>query len=266
MEENKDQLRLSVSKTKTFDQCRKQFNFSYILKMPRKDHSYHITGKFVHQVLENFHKVYINGSSLPFNQEMGRAWKNARVEYEDKMTPEMLKECRSIIDNYLKLISLNGAGYNTLKNVLSVEKNFLIDIGNNVALNGFIDRIQIDDDGVIHVIDYKTTVKGAKYLRKDFGQLQTYAYAILQEDPTIKKVRASYMLLRHDFELITTEFDLATILSIKTKYLSYANSIMNETEYKASPTKLCNYCDYIDICDEGKASIFPPLNHGVISW
>jgi RecB family exonuclease len=268
MEEKEEQLRLSVSKTKTFEQCRKQFHFSYILKMPRKDRSYHITGKFVHQILEDFHKAYIDGSTSPINQEIGRAYKKAREEYGEKMTPEMLQECRSIINDYLKLIVTNGTGYNTLKNVLSVEKNFLIDIGNGVALNGFIDRIQLDDDGIIHVIDYKTTVKGAKYLRKDFGQLQTYAYAILQEDPSIRKIRGSYMLLRHDFELITAEFDLEEILSIREKYLNYAEAITNEKEYPANPSKLCSFCDFLDICSDGQAKVKPKpsLAHGPVNW
>jgi len=265
MEENKDQLRLSVSKSKCFEQCKKQFQFSYIQKLPKKERDYHIFGKFCHKVLEDFHRAFINGSTDPLHKEMSKAFKAAKEEYKDKMTPEMMKECFDILHEYLKLVSSGNSKYNTMKNVIAVEKEFFLPISDKVILNGLIDKIQLDDDNVLHVADYKST-KNKKYLKNDFFQLLTYAYTMLQEDTSIKKIRASYILLRHDFEYITTEFDVDQILTIKDKYLTYANAMMNETEYKATPSKLCPFCDYFDICDEGKASAYPPRNHGAINW
>jgi ATP-dependent helicase/DNAse subunit B len=87
-----EDLRLSVSKTKCFLQCKKQFHFSYILKFPKKERDYHIFGKFCHKVLEDFHNAYINDhSEKPFNIEMGIAYKTALSEYGNKMTSEMKK-------------------------------------------------------------------------------------------------------------------------------------------------------------------------------
>ncbi len=66
-----------------------------------------------------------------------------------------------MIDEYCAILEEEG-----LPNVIGVEKDFYINLNNKVLLNGFIDRIQIDPDGLIHVADYKTT-KDPKYL-KDF--------------------------------------------------------------------------------------------------
>ena len=260
-----EELRLSVSKTKCFLQCRKQFQFSYIFKFPKKDRDYHIFGKFCHKVLEDFHNAYIiNHSQKPFNIEMGIAYKTAISEYGDKMTPEMKKECWGIIDKYLQIVSSDKKN-NLPANVIACEKSFNLEVDKNIILNGMIDRIQIDADNVPHVCDYKT-VKNKKYLKNDFFQLLTYAYVMLAEDPTITKVRASYILLRHDFEYITTEFAVPEILAIKHKYVEYAKQINTEKEFKPTTSKLCFFCDYLEHCDEGRQSLSPQQTYGEVNW
>jgi RecB family exonuclease len=247
-------LKLSVSKCKTFSDCKKKYNYVYNLKFPRKEFEYHTFGKFCHKVLEDFHLDYINGSTEPFNKVMSTAFKNTFEEYKEKMTPEMKKECWVIIDKYLRNISKNKK-FGT--NVIACEKNFDFNIADNIILNGMIDRIQVDDDNVIHVADYKTT-KNKKYLKDDWFQLQTYAYVIHQENPDIKKVRASYILLRHDFEYITKEFNIDEILSIE--------DINMEKEYPANPTQLCRFCEYSEICSEGKDKTYPQNTYGEVNW
>lgn len=259
-----EDLRLSVSKTKTFDDCKAKFKFTYIEKLPRKEWEFHTFGKFCHKVLETFHTYYIEGCLLPHNITMGDAFKVAWAEYKDSMTPEMKKECWKLIDQYLRLIAKDKDKHFP-SNVIAVEKRFEFPIAENIILNGAIDRIQLDDDGIIHVCDYKT-VKNKKYLKNDFFQLLTYAYVLLSEDPSIKKVRASYILLRHDFEYITTEFTVKQIQKVKEKYIKYANEIQSETEYKPNPTVLCNFCDHLDKCPEGKTKAFNQNVYGEVTY
>ena len=259
-----EDLRLSVSKTKTFLDCKAKFKFCYIEKLPRKDWDFHTFGKFCHSVLEYFHKQYIDGCLLPYNVVMNDAFKHALKEFKDKMTPEMKKECWQIIDQYLRLVTKeknNGMP----ANVIAVEKRFDFQIADNLVLNGAIDRIQLDADNVIHVADYKTT-KNKKYLKNDWFQLMTYAYVLHCEDPTITKVRGSYVLLRHDFEYITTEFSLTDILSVKDKFETYAAQMRAETEFSPNPTALCNYCDYLQQCPAGKSKAFDQQVYGEVNW
>ncbi len=259
-----EDLRLSVSKTKTFLDCKAKFKFAYVEKLPRKDWDFHVFGKFCHKVLEEFHKAYIEGCLLPYNTMMGDSWKMAWTEYKDKMTPEMKKDCWVIIDQYLRLVTKDKKN-NLPANVIAVEKKFDFPVGENVILNGMIDRIQLDADNVIHVCDYKT-VKNKDYIKKDFFQLLTYAYVIMTEDPSIEKVRASYILLRHDFEYITTEFSIPEIMSVKDKYLEYARQMTTEKDFKPHPTGLCNFCDYLQLCPEGKAKAFNQAVYGEVGY
>jgi RecB family exonuclease len=176
----------------------------------------------------------------------------------------MKKDCWEILNKYLALITKDKQK-GLPANVIKVEKRFDFAITDNLVLNGAIDRIQLDADNVVHVADYKTT-KNKKYLKNDWFQLLTYAYVIVSEDPTIEKVRASYILLRHDFEYITTEFSKEDILAVKAKYEAYAEQMRNEKEFAPNPTALCNYCDYLNSCPAGKAKSFNQNIYGEVAW
>ena len=262
-----NELRLSVSKIKCFGDCKAKFKYSYVDKMPKKVWSFHTFGKFCHKVLEDFHNAYLEGSVEQYNVVMSRAFKSAAELYKADMTSEMKKDCWNIINQYLKIVS-NDKLNNLSANVIACEKNFdfALEGHKNIVLNGMIDRIQLDADNVIHVCDYKTT-KNKKYLKNDFFQLLTYAHVIVTESPEkINKVRASYILLRHDFEYITTEFTIPQILAVKDKYVEYAEKIWSEKEFKPNPTKLCEYCDFNQTCPEGKKMINPSKIYGEVTW
>lgn len=265
IEENKlPTFRLSVSKYKTFESCKKKYEFAYILKLPRKDFEHFTFGKFCHAVLENFHNTYLEGSDKPSNIAMSEAYKKASIEYGAKLTPEMKAECKDIATTYLKKIA-SDKQQGIAPQVIGVEKNFSTPIGDKVLLNGMIDKIQIDADNVLHVADYKTT-KDKKYLKNDWGQLLTYAYVLLIEDPTIEKVRGSYIMLRHNFEPITKDFSREEILAVGDQYIKYAEEITSEKEFPANPSFLCSYCDFLEHCDQGLQRIRPKTISGEIKW
>ena len=181
-----NEFRLSVSKSKTYLDCALKYKYTYIDKLPRKTWDFHVTGTFCHKVLEIFHNAYINGSQEPYNMIMSEAFKEAFEEHKSAMTPDMKKECWTFINQYLRLVT-NNKKNNLVANVLACERNFEILVGDKVILNGMIDRVQLDDDNVIHVCDYKTT-KNKKYLKDDFFQLLTYAFVIVTEDPSVERV------------------------------------------------------------------------------
>src|ERR1019366_6381085 len=257
-----NELRLSVSKTKTYSACKKQFHYSYILKLPRKEMDYHTLGKSIHAILEYFHQSLLDGSKEAHNRLMSLAFKKVQQEYKDKLTPEMTREVYDMIAQYLTFKK------HLIANVLSVEKNFALNIGTEerpIVLNGMIDRVQLDEDGVLHVVDYKSS-KSDRYLKNDLFQLLVYAYILLTENPELEKVRGSYLMLRHDFRLITKEFAKEEILTIKDKILKYAEDITNETEYPANPTVLCGWCPFLELCVEGQAKVNRKIKHGEVQY
>jgi RecB family exonuclease len=242
-------FKVSVSKSKTFLQCKKQYHFNYILKFPKKTHDYHVFGKFCHKVLEDFHRAYVEGSQLPYNLQMKEAWKAAWAEFKDQMTGDMKKECWDLINRYLRKISGE-----THPNVIAVEKKFELILNGNVLLNGAIDIIRLDDNNVVEVADYKTT-KNKKYLVSDWFQLMVYGFVLVSENPELDKVRASYILLRHDFEVISQEFNRQELLEVNDKILEYAEQMQTEKQFPATPSNLCGFCDFMEHCVEGKTKV-----------
>lgn len=257
-----ENLRLSLSKTKTFLNCKKQYKYNYILKIPQQEQIYHTFGKFAHKILEDFHNSYINGSKESFSKEMNIAWKNAVNEFSAKLTPELRKECWGIVDSYLKKI-YKLQKQNLLPDVLFCEKDFSINLKEDLVLNGAIDRIQRDKDGILHVVDYKTT-KNKKYLKDDYFQLITYAFVLLQDYPDEQKIRGSYSLLRHNFEDVVFEFSKEDILKIKDKYINYADQIIKEVDFAANVNNLCPWCPYASLCDDYKKK--QTNTFGEVSW
>lgn len=240
-------ITLSVSKAKTFESCKAKFKFCYIDKLPRIDRDFHIFGKYLHQILENFHRALIdNPTRKPeWRIVMKEAVDSAYTEYSDQLTGIQVKDAQKMIDEYSAILDEEG-----IPNVSGVEEDFYINLNNKVLLNGFIDRIQTDPDGIIHVGDYKTT-KDKKYLQ-DFFQLLTYCYALMLKDPSIKRMRASFILLRHSFTYITQEFTRDEVVHVAEKFLKIAAAIAEEKLWRPNPQFLCKYCDYIDHCAEGK--------------
>lgn len=250
-------LNLSVSKVKTFKDCKAKFHYLYIEKLPRKEWDFHVFGKFLHEVLENFHKARMNGSQDPDNVLMTNVYKISYENWKEKISKDQTTEARGILKKYLKILAKETP------NVIGVEKEFYIDIDEKVLLNGYIDRVQIDSDGVLHVSDYKTS-KDKSGHKKDHFQLMTYAFVMCLEDPSIERIRTSYVMLRHNFEYIIKEYTREEVMTMEDVFLDYYGQIINEKLYRTKTSPLCKYCDALDLCNDGKNKI--GVKYGATDW
>jgi len=258
---NDQVLNLSVSKLKTFEDCKAKFKFSYIEKLPKKEWEFHSFGKFLHAVLEYFHIQFRENPDQPLNLIMKDAYTKAKASYEDKLSKDKIKEVWELCFFYLKDIS-DRRKSGKLSDFLAAEKEFNINIEDTILLNGFIDKIQLDPDKVLHVADYKTS-KNDSYLKNDFFQLKTYAYVMFLTDPSLKVVRTSYVMARMNFKEIVKEFTLDDVKDVEDYFLEKAALIRSEAGYKPKPSRLCDYCDYLESCPDGAkflASIAPKQN------
>lgn len=237
---------LSVSKYKTFDTCHAKYRYSYIEKLPKKEWEFQVFGKFLHEVLELFEKEIIAGYTGQDHTLMKKVFDQALANWSEKMTKEQMNECHKIMLGYLK--KRNDLRLeNKLPTPLAAEKQFNVDISRKVLINGFIDLLQQDADGVLHVADYKTS-KDKRFLKKDLFQLKTYAYVMALEDPTWTKIRTSYIMLKHNFEVIAKEFTREEVLEIEDIFLKKAEDINSEKLFRPNPGPLCKYCDYSNVC------------------
>lgn len=246
-------LWLSVSKIKTFKQCKAKYRYAYI-KYIKVDKSWdHLNfGSVLHGALEYFHQFLLDGDSDDIHTIMQKAFKKILLEYKGKLDKEQKKEAFDILTKYLFVYD-SLLKNNKLPNVLSVEDDFYIDI-DGIIFNGKVDRIQQDYDGIVNILDYKTNKKKVS-LKYDKFQLLAYAYYLFLKDPNLNHIRSSYLLLRHDFEEIKVEYKRDDVSEFEEKMLSIRSSIESEKIWRPQPSPLCPYCDYLEICDEGRRSL-----------
>ena len=238
-------IKLSASSVKTYEQCPRKYKFNYIDKLPKKHFDHFDLGNLCHKTLENFHKYFITNK---YNKKLatkiiGESFGKARLEFP-KLSDALVAEAKQMISNYLKMISSNG-----MPSVKSCEKDFDFNLAEDIRIRGFIDRIDTTKDNKFRIMDYKTT-KSVQYL--DTFQLLVYGIWLKREYPDIKDFVGAYVLLRHQSKLKEYSFNLVDIEDTEKKLISYANAIRTENTWVTIPSKLCNYCDFKDVCSAQK--------------
>jgi len=244
IEEPKIQIiKLSASSMKTYEQCPLRYRYTYIDKLPRKEFDHFDLGNLCHKTLENFHEVCMNDNpkKASYGKIMKTAFTNARKEFEDKKLSDIMKnEAYDLILTYLKTINKSG-----MPDVKGVEKDFSFNIRDDILIRGFIDRLDIMEDGRYHIVDYKTT-KREEYL--DSFQLLIYGLWLKKEFGNINSFKGSYVLLRHGSKYKEYEFNTHDLDMAEKKVIAYAEKIKNENTWTPIPTRLCNWCDFVKIC------------------
>jgi len=240
MEDNKI-IKISASSIKTFTQCPRKYKFNYLDHLPRKEWNHLTLGNLCHKTLEIFHHSLII-NPVPkneFGKIMGDSFQEARKEFT--ATKEIEEEAFLLLKNYLLMLEQKS-----LPKVKDVEVPFEFYLDERVFIRGFIDRIDVLEDGRFHIVDYKTT-KNTKYLEP--FQLGVYGLWLRKDNPNIKSFDASYVLLRHKSSTKEYSFSQKDLDNIHKELLMYANQIDNEVDWKTNPSPLCRYCDFYEICD-----------------
>ncbi len=240
---------LSYSKVTSFKQCPKKYKFAYIDKLPRVDKPYTVFGNFCHYALQRFHERFLDTQKpSTYKEAMILSFRESIEKYKEKLTKEQIDEGYGIMKLYLSQI-IDLGKQNKFPNVLNVEKKIWKTI-DDFIFYGFIDRVQKDEDGLFHIIDYKTT-KDKRFL-KDASQILLYGYFIHQDNPEIKRVRTSYVLLKHKMQYMTHEHDVSELIEAKDKFVGLWQELKKEKLFRANPGfQNCTICDYTDVCEEG---------------
>ncbi len=242
----------SYSQLTSFERCPRQYEYSFILRIPTPPEGVFSFGNTMHNTLLEFYRLVQQSKQATLFTEYTEDLSLERLLqiYEDKWLPYGYEsrahmEARKARGREI-LMTFYDKFKHDIPRVEFLEKAFKLKIG-DVTVTGRIDRADKRSDGTLEIIDYKTgKAKDQKKVDEDL-QLAIYALATSQCFNLPASKLTLYFL--DEDQKVTTEPTEERLEKAKEKITALAAAI-NSSDFAPTPGKqVCSYCPYSKICD-----------------
>jgi len=247
----------SHSRLSTFENCPLQYKFNYIDGIKRAGKGIEaFMGSCFHDVMEKLYKdlkfrTHSVEELLNYYEALwDREYSDAIVITKKDRTAEDYKNIgrKCIEDYYKRYYSFN------LSRVLGLERRILIDLNNDgkYQMQGFIDRIDQNEDDTYEIHDYKTSghLPDQKQLDED-RQLALYHIGIQNVWNDVKKVNLIWHYVVFDKEMTSTRTG-EQLDKLREGTIEIISRIENTMEFLPKESNLCEWCMYPDLCPKRK--------------
>jgi RecB family exonuclease len=236
-------VRLSFSRIESYANCPRKFRYSYVDKLPGRPGPHLSFGTSIHNALEAFYDRKL--PSCPSVEELLRflydGWEHAG--FADLPRDEQLgfyRHAQQVLRRYHARVA------DRYRLPVATEAWFELPIGYEATVVGSIDRVDVDDDGRFHVVDYKTNRK-VKDRARVAGSLQLSLYALACRH-LYGALPATVSL---DFVVagveVVAELDELDLDAARQAVLDTAAAVRAEA-YEPRPNPLCDWCDFRAVC------------------
>lgn len=236
-------LRLSFSRIDTYQNCGLKFRYAYIDKLPTKPAPQLSFGKSIHAALEAFYDRKLP-EPPPVDvliDALYQQWDTSG--FQELPRDEQLAYYRHAQDVVRRFYERN---VETFRLPVATEQWFDMPMGQSVSVVGSIDRVDSDEAGGLHVIDYKTNRKAKTY--RDVArslQLSIYALACKHLYGRLPQtVSLDFVIPGVRVTVPTDELDL----DAATDAVAHAATAIRSESFDANPNPLCNWCDFQALC------------------
>jgi putative RecB family exonuclease len=243
---------LSPSKVVAFTNCPLAFRYSQIEHRPEPPSPHAVKGTLVHAALEGLFWHHAAGERTPAAAlaELNRCWAELQndEEYRELQLGQgeadaFLADAGALVDNYFRLEDPNAVQAVGIE--LGVET-----VVDGMRLRGIIDRLDVNDDGDLVVVDYKTgRAPSERFERGSMGGVQTYALlceSLLGRAPV--EVRLLY--LRQPVSISSTPSE-QTIRGQRRRAVAVWSAIeraCDAEDFRPHVGPLCNHCHFKTSC------------------
>ncbi len=237
----------SHSRLWLYESCPEFYKLRYIDKKvpPMQTHISLFLGTVVHEALEwlyhqvKYHVIEIDELIEYFTERWTKQFnENIRIENGDEIDAYN-KGVRFLTDYYTKNKPFK-------QNVLAVEHKvlFSVDDAGEYKIQGYIDRLDVAEDGTYEVHDYKTNQSMKK--REDFAkdrQLALYDIGLREQFGKDIKVKLIWHFLNFNQDIVSerTPYELE---KLKIDTLALIKKIESTTEWPSCNGKYCDWCNY----------------------
>jgi len=245
----------SHSRLASFENCPKQFHFRYVLGIPAESEGIEaFVGKRVHEILERLYAFADQGQVPPLEKVLTRyhaIWDRhfdadririVRAGTDAAFYRELGVRC---LTNYYRSHYPFDGG-----ETLGLEERvlFALDEAGRYRMQGIIDRISRTPDGVIEIHDYKTGrwVPSQKQLDED-RQLALYQLGLAESYGERQPMRLVWHYVARGEQRTSTRSP-EQLERVRSKTIDVIEQIAAETEFEPKKIKLCDWCEYKQIC------------------
>jgi putative RecB family exonuclease len=237
-------LRLSFTRVDTFERCPRLFRYQYLDGLPQAPAPQLSFGSSIHATLEWLYdrKHPVLPSVEETLQALRDAWDSsgyAEVDRSEQL--RAYEHARTVVAGFHARVEREG-----FRLPAATEAWFELPVGADIVVVGAIDRVDVDADGALHVIDYKTNRK-AKPRQQVAGSLQLAIYALATE--ALYGVRPASVAL--DFVVPGVRVSVPTsaldLDAVPARLEEVARRIRSGEDTPV-PHRLCDWCDFRAIC------------------
>jgi putative RecB family exonuclease len=243
---------LSPSKASSFTRCPRAFRLSVIDGQPERPSPAAVKGTLVHRALESL--IWEHGpgdrSVTVATAELHRAWRAMQGDDAVQRLALTVDESEEIVDDAVALVQryFELEDPNRVRAV-GVELGLEADV-DGLRLRGVIDRLDLNDDGDLVVVDYKTgRAPPAGFERSKMAGVPVYALLcerVLGRTP----VEVRLLHLREPITIVAMPTD-QSIRGQRQRSVAVWQAIERacETEeFRPRPSRLCSSCSFQAIC------------------
>jgi len=259
---------LSPSKVSTFKDCALRFRLSAIDRLEEEPSEAATKGSMVHLALEHLmgrppaeRTVDAALDDLRrAHREMADDPELTALQLDDEQEAAFLASAETLVRNYFRLEDPTQVRGNGLELMLGTDitvdvqgrdaSGKRITTPHNLHIRGIIDRLDIDDDGEITVVDYKSGRAPSE--RFEQGRLSgVHFYAYLCERFLGKTPAKVQLLYLADPVIITATPSAQSIRGLGRRVEAIWSTVVQACEkesFRPNPGKLCAYCSYHAYC------------------
>ena len=237
-------LRLSPTAVTCFRQCPRQYKFRYVDRLgdeyggPRP---YFTMGNHVHDTLKEFL------TTVPLDERnmetmvrlLRKNWRRYRIGFRGQENE------RRWAEKAIRQLSSFVTSQDIRIRPYLVEAWFETEITPGLVLQSRIDRVDLQGDGTLHIIDYKT---GNTPQASDWTQLHLNALVLSRKMP-YPVSKASFVYLSSGL-VDTAPIERGVLDQARWDLLLTARSIRCDKRFRPQPGIVCRRCDFKPICPD----------------
>ena len=244
----------SPSKLDVYKNCPRRYQYRYVDKLSRQRKTVEaFLGTCVHSAFESLYDSLAHGKRLSLEETLAvfeREWEKhwtADIELRGHFAPA---DWKGLGRDCVRLYYEAKEPFEEDRTV-AVEKRvgFPIDVaGQEIRIEGYIDRLALGRDGAFEIHDYKTgkTLPAQADVDEDW-QLALYDAAVRHEWPDTKEVRLVWHYVRHGKSLVSRRSP-EQLEALKREVSALVATIKSDHEFSPKQSALCDWCEYKDLC------------------